>query len=104
MIETVVRYKRLDGVTEALEKIAASSLVEPAPLEVSPILKTQTNRLLVVRGLHDNILSAGEMPAGASLQTLEHSGHMPHMEESGRVNGLLLEHFAKADRADMDVR
>jgi pimeloyl-ACP methyl ester carboxylesterase len=32
------------------------------------------------------------------LVILEHSGHMPHMEEPGQVNELLLDHFANADR------
>jgi pyruvate dehydrogenase E2 component (dihydrolipoamide acetyltransferase) len=101
MIESVVRYKRLDGVTDALEKIAANVLGGPAPVEIASLLRTQTSRLLVVRGARDNIVSAGQIPAGARLQTLDHSGHMPHMEESGRVNELLLEHFARADRAGM---
>jgi pyruvate dehydrogenase E2 component (dihydrolipoamide acetyltransferase) len=98
MVEAVAKYKRLDGVTDALEKIAASSLREPAPREMSAALRTLMGRLLVLRGAHDNIVSSGDIPAGASLVTLEHSGHMPHMEEPGQVNELLLNHFANADR------
>jgi pyruvate dehydrogenase E2 component (dihydrolipoamide acetyltransferase) len=104
MIEAVVRYKRLDGVTDALAKIAASVLREPAPVEISSTLKTVANRVLVIRGMGDNIVSAGEIPAGARLQALAHSGHMPHMEEPDRVNELLLEHFAAADSAGVGVR
>jgi pyruvate dehydrogenase E2 component (dihydrolipoamide acetyltransferase) len=100
MIEAIVRYKRLDGVTDALAKIAASALREPAPIEIPSTLKTLTNRVLVIRGMHDKILSVGQIPASVRLQTLAHSGHMPHMEEPGHVNRLLLEHFEKADRAD----
>ena len=99
MVEAVVRYKRLDGVTDALAKIAASVLREPAPAELSSVSKTLTDRVLVIRGAHDNILSAAEIPPGVRLQMLEYSGHMPHMEEPGPVNELLLEHFAKADRS-----
>lgn len=98
MVEAVARYKRLDGVTDALEKIAASSLRDPAPCEIATALRILTGRLLVLRGRHDNIVSSGALPAGATLATLEHSGHMPHMEEPGRVNELLLNHFANADR------
>jgi pyruvate dehydrogenase E2 component (dihydrolipoamide acetyltransferase) len=98
MVEAVVRYKRLDGVGDALAKIAASVLREPAPAELSSVSKTLTNRVLVIRGAHDNILSAGQIPPGVRFQMLEYSGHMPHMEEPGPVNELLLEHFAKADR------
>ncbi|MDB6084963.1 MAG: alpha/beta hydrolase fold [Gammaproteobacteria bacterium] len=104
MIESVVRYKRLDGVTDALAKIAASALREPAPVEMSSGVKTLTNRLLVIRGMHDNIVSAGEMPPGVRSQILADSGHMPHMEEPDRVNELLLSHFAAADGVDMEAR
>jgi pimeloyl-ACP methyl ester carboxylesterase len=54
--------------------------------------------------MRDNILSAGNIPSGVRLQALPHSGHMPHMEEPGRVNELLLEHFAEADRAAVEIR
>jgi pyruvate dehydrogenase E2 component (dihydrolipoamide acetyltransferase) len=104
MIEAVVRYKRLDGVTDALAKIAASVLREPAPLEIASTLRPLTSRVLVIRGMRDNILSAGNIPSGVRLQALPHSGHMPHMEEPGRVNELLLEHFAEADRAAVEIR
>jgi pyruvate dehydrogenase E2 component (dihydrolipoamide acetyltransferase) len=104
MIDAVVRYKRLDGVTDALAKIAASALRGPAPPEISSTLKPLTNRVLVIRGMRDNIISAGEIPSGVRLQELPQSGHMPHMEEPGRVNELLLTHFAEADSADVGVR
>jgi pyruvate dehydrogenase E2 component (dihydrolipoamide acetyltransferase) len=104
MIESVVRYKRLDGVTDALAKIAASALREPAPVEMPSSVKTLTNRLLVIRGMHDNIVSAGGIPSGVKLQTLAHSSHMPHMEEPDRVNELLLKHFAEVDSADRGIR
>jgi pyruvate dehydrogenase E2 component (dihydrolipoamide acetyltransferase) len=98
MVEAVARYKRLDGVTDALEKIAASSLREPAPREISTSLEGLMDRLLVLRGAHDHIVSSGAVPEGVKVVTLEHSGHMPHMEEPGQVNELLLNHFASADR------
>jgi pyruvate dehydrogenase E2 component (dihydrolipoamide acetyltransferase) len=104
MIESVVRYKRLDGVTDALAKIAASALREPAPVEMPSSVKTLTNRLLVIRGMHDNIVSAGEIVSGVKSQTLAHSGHMPHMEEPDRVNELLLSHFAEVDSVEMGGR
>jgi pyruvate dehydrogenase E2 component (dihydrolipoamide acetyltransferase) len=100
MTEAVVQYKRLDGVTDALTKIAASALREPAPVDIAPTLKPLTNRVLVIRGRGDNIVSAGEIPSDVKVQTLTHSGHMPHMEEPDRVNELLLAHFAEADSAN----
>jgi pyruvate dehydrogenase E2 component (dihydrolipoamide acetyltransferase) len=94
MVEAVSRYKRLDGVTHALEKIAASNLRKPAPRKVSTSLQT----LLVIRGAHDNIVSSEAAPDGVRMVTLEQSGHMPHMEQPGLVNELLLNHFATTDR------
>lgn len=104
MVEAVAKYKRLDGVTDALARIAASVLREPAPVGISPVLKTLMSRVLVIRGVHDNIVSAGEVPSGVKLQAMTHSGHMPHMEEPERVNELLLRHLAEADSADVGVR
>lgn len=98
MVEAVARYKRVDGVTDALEKIAASSLRNAAPRGISASVGTLIDRLLVLRGAHDNIVSPGAVPEGARLVVLEHSGHMPHMEEPGQVNELLLNHFAIIDR------
>jgi pyruvate dehydrogenase E2 component (dihydrolipoamide acetyltransferase) len=97
MVEALTKYKRLDGVTDALEKIAANSLRNPAPAAVSPILSALMDRVLVLRGARDHIVSAGPVPAGARSVTLEHSGHMPHMEEARHVNELLLDHFARVD-------
>jgi pimeloyl-ACP methyl ester carboxylesterase len=54
--------------------------------------------------MRDNIVSAGEIPAGVGLQILTHSGHMPHMEEPDRVNELLLKHFAVGDSAGPGVQ
>jgi pyruvate dehydrogenase E2 component (dihydrolipoamide acetyltransferase) len=104
MIETVVRYKRLDGVTDALAKIGASVLRERASVELPLNLQPLTNRALVIRGMHDNIVSAGSVPSGVNLQTLANSSHMPHMEEPDRVNELLLQHFAETDSIDLEIR
>jgi pyruvate dehydrogenase E2 component (dihydrolipoamide acetyltransferase) len=104
MVEAVVQYKRLDGVTHALGKIATSVLRQSAPVEISSALKTLANRMLVIRGRHDNIVSEGQDPPGARVEILTNSGHMPHMEEPERVNALLLEHFAKAGLAGAGVR
>jgi pimeloyl-ACP methyl ester carboxylesterase len=87
-----------------LARIAATALREPAPVDLSPALKTLMSRVLVIRGVHDKIVSAGEVPFGVKLQAMTHSGHMPHMEEPDRVNELLLRHFAQADSADVGVR
>jgi pyruvate dehydrogenase E2 component (dihydrolipoamide acetyltransferase) len=104
MVEAVVQYKRLDGVTDTLGKIATSVLRQPAPVEISSALKTLAERMLVIRGIHDNIVSEGQEPLGARVETLINSGHMPHMEEPERVNALLLEHFAKAGVAGAGVQ
>jgi pyruvate dehydrogenase E2 component (dihydrolipoamide acetyltransferase) len=101
MVEAVARYKRIDGVKEALGKIAATVLRDRAPVHE---LKTPPERILVIRGMHDNIVSDGQTPVGARLETLLHSGHMPQMEEPGQVNALLMEHFAHADRPGVRVR
>ena len=99
LVDGVLRYKRLDGVTESLEALAdgvfpagAQSWVEPgviAGLEVP---------VLVVWGAEDRIVPAAhaEAAAGATIEVIEGAGHMVQMEASPRVNALIAAHVARA--------
>ena len=99
LVDGVLRYKRLDGVTESLEKLAngvfpdgAQGWVEPgavAGLEVP---------VLVVWGAEDRIVPVAhaEAAAGATVEIIEGAGHMVQMEAAPRVNSLITAHVADA--------
>lgn len=95
LIEDVLRYKRLDGVSEALGAIrdrlfaggaqSVSTVGELAGLEAP---------LLVVWGSADRVIpseQAAAAPHGARVEVIEGVGHSPHIEAAADVNVLLTE-------------
>ncbi len=99
LVDGVLRYKRLDGVTESLQGLAEGVFpggeqgwVEPgvvAGLEVP---------VLVVWGADDRIVPAAHADAavGAAVEIVEGAGHMVQMEAAPRVNALIGAHVARA--------
>ena len=93
MVEDVLRYKRLDGVTAALETIAgawfaggrqARNLVAEITALGMPVQ--------IICGRNDRIIPVAHAEALASrlpVHILEDVGHLPHMEKSGEVNRLI---------------
>jgi pyruvate dehydrogenase E2 component (dihydrolipoamide acetyltransferase) len=93
MVEDVLRYKRLDGATAALEAIAAawfgggrqgrSLLSEIAAL---------TAPAQIIWGRDDRIIPAAHAEALAPrlpVHILADTGHLPHMEKASEVNRLI---------------
>lgn len=100
LVEDVLRLKRLDGVEEALRAVQSSlfpggrqaTILDLEPLQIP---------ILAVWGAEDRIIPAahaGHLPAGARVEVLAGAGHMPHMEEAGRVNRILAEWLQRAAR------
>ncbi|WP_264481530.1 acetoin dehydrogenase dihydrolipoyllysine-residue acetyltransferase subunit [Acidisoma cellulosilyticum] len=97
MAEEVLRFKRLDGAEQALQRIADASFdgdrqrislrEQAAALGAVPVQ--------VIWGEKDQILPPGaDLPGGWTLHTLPDTGHMPHMERSAEVNRLILDFTA----------
>jgi pyruvate dehydrogenase E2 component (dihydrolipoamide acetyltransferase) len=93
MVEDVLRYKRLDGVPEALavfaeewfpggrQRVALSDAVAALKLPVQ-----------IIWGREDRIIPVAHAEALASrvpVHILEQTGHLPHMEKAGEVNRLI---------------
>jgi pyruvate dehydrogenase E2 component (dihydrolipoamide acetyltransferase) len=93
MIEDVLRYKRLDGVPEALavfaeewfpggrQRVALGDAVVALKLPVQ-----------IIWGREDRIIPVAHAEALASrvpVHILEQTGHLPHMEKAGEVNRLI---------------
>jgi pyruvate dehydrogenase E2 component (dihydrolipoamide acetyltransferase) len=94
MVDDVLRYKRLDGVQEALTTVAAA--MYPSGRQTA-VLTGQLDRLtvpvLVVWGEQDRVLPpahAGALAGHARVELLAGAGHSPHMEAANEVNRLVV--------------
>ncbi len=93
MVEDVLRYKRLDGVSAALSAIAAEWF--PGGVQragQAEILATLPLPVQLVWGRDDRIIPAAHAAALAGrvpVHILDSCGHLPHMEKAGEVNRLI---------------
>jgi pyruvate dehydrogenase E2 component (dihydrolipoamide acetyltransferase) len=93
MIDEVLKYKRLDGVTPALQAIAAAAFSGGRQqIDLRGALVSADVPRQVIWGRADRIIPAGHaggLPAGVVVHLIEGTGHLPHMEKSGEVNRLI---------------
>jgi pyruvate dehydrogenase E2 component (dihydrolipoamide acetyltransferase) len=95
MTEDLLRFKRLDGVREALTRIRAANFEGGQ----SEILRGRLGELgdipvQVIWGAEDKIIPARQaegLPATVQTHVLSGAGHMPHLEKASEVSRLLLE-------------
>nr|WP_222528475.1 acetoin dehydrogenase dihydrolipoyllysine-residue acetyltransferase subunit [Azospirillum sp. 412522] len=101
MVDDLLKYKRLDGVDEALRALSASLFADgrQASVLASGIADARTPTL-VVWGEEDRVIPADHAQALANtahVAVIPGAGHMVQMEAAGKVNALLKDHIAKAD-------
>jgi pyruvate dehydrogenase E2 component (dihydrolipoamide acetyltransferase) len=93
MVEDVLRYKRIDGVTAALTKIAEAWFGGGRQsLDLTGRITTLTIPVQLIWGREDRIIPVSHAEAlGARLPVhiLDRAGHLPHMEKAGEVNRLI---------------
>jgi pyruvate dehydrogenase E2 component (dihydrolipoamide acetyltransferase) len=93
MVEDVLRYKRLDGVTAALTKIAETWFGGGRQsLDLTTRLAELTMPVQLIWGRNDRIIPVAHAEALATrlpVHILEAAGHLPHMEKSGEANRLI---------------
>jgi pyruvate dehydrogenase E2 component (dihydrolipoyllysine-residue acetyltransferase) len=98
LVDEVLKYKRLDGVTEALGALAAAQFPAGQQPEIlASAVAAGGPKVLVIWGKEDRIIPAAHAAAlsgRAHVEILQGAGHMAHMEQSARVNELILAHFA----------
>lgn len=96
LLDDLLKYKRLDGVSEALRALAAAQFGGGRQAERPGFeLAGGGPPLLVVWGREDRIIPAahaGNAPAGATVEVLEGAGHMAMMEKASDFNRLLERH------------
>ena len=93
MVEDVLRYKRLDGVTAALAKIAEAWFGGGRQsLNLTGRLMTLSLPVQLIWGREDRVIPAAHAEASAArlpVHILDAAGHLPHMEKAGEVNRLI---------------
>jgi pyruvate dehydrogenase E2 component (dihydrolipoamide acetyltransferase) len=104
MIEDVLRYKRLDGVPEALAAFAEEWFPGGRQrVGLGDAVASLKVPVQVIWGREDRIIPVAHAEALASrlpVHILEQTGHLPHMEKAGEVNRLikrLIENQARRD-------
>lgn len=93
LLDDLLRYKRLDGVSALLTRLAGT--VFPGGRQVAhPVAQLPaTLPLTIVWGREDRIIAASQAraaPPGAEVRVLDGAGHMPMMEKAGEVNAAIL--------------
>jgi len=93
LVNDVLKFKRVDGVDEALRTVAdkvfpngrQAHVTDPSELSVP---------ILAIWGSEDQIIPVSHtenLPSEAKVEVLDGSGHMPQMEAAGKVNRLVNE-------------
>ncbi len=100
MVDDVLRYKRLDGVQEALAALRDEMF--PHGHQQRAITNELTDSrvpVLVIWGEQDQVIPpahAANAPEGARVELIAGVGHSPHLEAAGEVNRLIAEHLRTA--------
>ncbi len=99
-VDDVLRFKRIDGVTETLRRTASGFVVDGAQ---SVHFRERIGEIAVplqaIWGDADLIIPvthASGLPGSAETTVIPGAGHMPMMEAAGEVNGLLAEFMDRA--------
>ena len=93
MIEDVLKFKRLDGVEAALNRIIHDNFAGGRQaLELTPRLGELRVPVQVIWGRQDRIVPARHaegLPANVPVRVFDDAGHMVHMEKAAEVNELI---------------
>jgi pyruvate dehydrogenase E2 component (dihydrolipoamide acetyltransferase) len=93
MVEDMLRFRRLDGVDQALNRIIDDTFAGGRQaLELEGRLGELTVPLQVIWGREDRIIPvshADGLPDHIPVHVVDGAGHMPHMEQSAEVDELI---------------
>jgi pyruvate dehydrogenase E2 component (dihydrolipoamide acetyltransferase) len=93
LIEEVLKYKRLDGVVQNLQAVAARFC--PGGRQSTVLLDAVarlTGPTMAIWGAEDQVIPVAHtrtLPANVEVHILPETGHMPHTEAASQVNRLL---------------
>ena len=93
MIEDVLKFKRLDGVEAALNRIIDDTFAGgQQALQVTGRLGELTVPVQVIWGRQDRVIPVGHsegLPSRIQVRVFDDAGHMVHMEKAADVNQLI---------------
>jgi pyruvate dehydrogenase E2 component (dihydrolipoamide acetyltransferase) len=93
MIEDVLKFKRLDGVEAALNRIIDDTFAGGRQaLQLTDRLGEIPVPVQLIWGREDRIIPVGHsagLPSGVAVHVLDGAGHMVHMEKAAEVNDLI---------------
>jgi len=93
MVEDVLRYKRLDGVTAALTRITEACFADGRQsLDIAAEIAALRMPVQIIWGREDRIIPVSHAEALAArlpVHIIEQAGHLPHMEKAAEVNRLI---------------
>jgi pyruvate dehydrogenase E2 component (dihydrolipoamide acetyltransferase) len=95
MIDDLLKYKRLDGVGDALSALREGVFTNGRQAaNLSEGLTAAAVPVLVIAGAEDKIIPVAHAKgvAGARVEIIEGAGHMPQMEQAGKVNAFIKAH------------
>jgi pyruvate dehydrogenase E2 component (dihydrolipoamide acetyltransferase) len=98
LLDDLLKYKRLDGVGEALSSLASTLFANGRQATVlARDLAGMQQPALVIWGANDRIIPSSHAAAlgNASVEVIEGAGHMVQMEKANRVNEMILVHIAR---------
>jgi pyruvate dehydrogenase E2 component (dihydrolipoamide acetyltransferase) len=100
LVDEVLRYKRLDGVSEALGRLRDELFLDGRQTRlVAKELSALDRPLLIVWGAQDRVLPAAQAeqaPASARVIVLAGAGHSPQLEAAGEFNRVVGEFLSAA--------
>ena len=99
LLEDLLKYKRIDGVSQALHELQKALFNQGAQAE-QPILKLSPAQhpLLILWGESDQVIASAQAklaPEGSTVHILEGAGHMVMLEKASEVNQLMKEHLKR---------
>jgi pyruvate dehydrogenase E2 component (dihydrolipoamide acetyltransferase) len=93
MVEDVLRYKRVDGVSDTLHRLADEWFPKGWQREgLNPLVANSTVPVQIIWGREDKIIPVAHAEALAGrvpVHIIASAGHLPHMEKSAEVNRLI---------------
>ncbi len=96
MLEEMIKFKRLDGVEDALavlrDRLVAADDAHALARDLAKIPSAT-----VIVSKRDTIVAAPDasaLPPGFKLAWIDSAGHMPHLEKAAEVNAILKEFLA----------
>jgi pyruvate dehydrogenase E2 component (dihydrolipoamide acetyltransferase) len=95
LVDDLLKYKRLDGVSEALSSLARALFPGGRQADVlAGDLAGIRQPMQVIWGANDRIIPSAHaaVPGNARIDVIDEAGHMVQMEKASRVNELILAH------------